>query len=538
MDELLNTALMGTAKAATSPQRQAPAMWSTELGDLTAERQLLLAVGVEAVREFAGAVSVAPTAMCDPAQTETLRVISPSVELLLLDLLNRPAADAPLLAEACDLLRDRGFVLAPALLPAALQISDKPMRAKLRPILGARGRWLAQFDANWGWAADESIDGAGAGSAITQHALEQQWNDGDASMRLAALKIARHQFSQLARRWLESAWPKEKVESRLDLLEAIADSIDAEDVPFLDSLGKDRSAQVRARASELLCRLPNTATAQQAILWAHDMLVAAAPQKSLISKLRHLAGGGASLAITAAVPAKYLDVWRALGIPETASGEIGNRAAWMIEILRRVNPRYWESRFQASPVDLVEAVRSDDFASDVLFAWTQATALFAARDWANALWTYWLSVDSTPKAGGLHLRRPGAQQMLLAAMSPQDAERAIARTIGVANPGGAGISHLVDLLQKPWSQDFGASYLKCIRAALEQTNRGPEFYEWTATLGSAALGPPAECFAEAQREWSLPEGDDYLDRHVRTMLQGFQEKSQLRARLRDLLSAE
>lgn len=65
-------------------------------------------------------------------------------------------AQHELVVEALGRMAKRGVRLSPELLPLALRQTDPELRAQLRPVLGARGKWLAEQKAEWHWAAEGS----------------------------------------------------------------------------------------------------------------------------------------------------------------------------------------------------------------------------------------------------------------------------------------------------------------------------------------------------------------------------------------------
>ena len=132
--------------------------------------------------------------------------------------------------------------LGPCIPPEALSAIDSTLQTALRSVLGQRGRWLSQFDKSWHWATTTLL----SDDTVSEHELESQWNDGPLHARLPALDHVRRTSAELARKWLREAWPHEKAETRLDLLQTIAGSLSNDDVEFLESARNDRSTFVRA----------------------------------------------------------------------------------------------------------------------------------------------------------------------------------------------------------------------------------------------------------------------------------------------------
>ena len=532
MDDLLTAALVGTAKKPFALSLTASHLrMFVELESLSSERQLLLSAGVQAICEFAAFVPATVDDALEPSPVETRRFISSRVTNIVDGLLDQ-TSDSPLLVEACQLMRQFERVLPPASLPVALQVSSKPLRAALLPVIGERGRWLARFDDNWHWAAEQAVDELPRDEA----ALEQLWNDGAVETRVAVLAHAQELSRQLAQRLLQATWPTEKAEVRLEFLNAIARTITAEEIPFLESLTKDRSAAVRARASELLCRLDDSPTAEKFIAWTDETLAPATPKKSLVSKLRQIAGG-AALTLAVTPPTEYRAEWHELGITEKPLAGMGNRAYWLIQLIRRVRPAHWEDRLSATPSQLISAVRGDDFGPQVIQAWSEAAELFAAADWAIALTDYWLGASGNEKDQTHALHRSLWLPKLLQVMPPDERESVVERLIG----GDDTLAHIgitLGALSSPWSRAFTKELLKRVRRELSRTTNNEHLMFWAATLPTAAVAIPPESFADALHDWPSIEGDDYYSRNARNEIECFLETVQIRARLRDYITTE
>jgi hypothetical protein len=460
-------------------------------------------------------------------------VVSPRAATILDDLLQRQASEKALLLEACQLLRERGQVLAPELLPTALGITDRQLQAALQPALGERGRWLSQFDDSWHWAATALAED----QLTDEKELEQLWNEGSLSVRQSVLASARRRCPDRAREWLNEAWPREKVEARLQLLESISASLTEQDIPFLEDLAKDRSVPVRARASELLCTLGSANVAGKLREWASAILNQAVPKKSLGARLRQLAGAAASPSIAVAPPNDYDSAWRELGIAEKPPAGLGKRSYWMREILRRVDPSHWSQRFQATPAELIAAVEIDEFGRDVIEAWTAAADLFHATDWTSALWSFWLDRGAQAKNNDSKVQRDQTLPRLLTMMLPEDVERLLSRALFGGHHADLPVTALIDALAAPWSADFGSAYLTNIRRALTGNDSNQRMV-WASSLATASIALPPECFRESLREWRLPEAEDYYARYAQKELDQFLETVQTRARLRELICSE
>src|SRR5262249_44489792 len=136
------------------------------------------------------------------------------------------------------------------LLPTALAEADTSVRAALAPVVGERGRWLAQLNDAWQWAARPPLPA----DQLPPDA-EAIWDEGSFADRCLVLKKLRAIDPAQARDWLAEVWAKEKAEQRAELLQIFDIALHPADEPFLEQALDDRSAAVRTDAAAHLSRL-------------------------------------------------------------------------------------------------------------------------------------------------------------------------------------------------------------------------------------------------------------------------------------------
>jgi hypothetical protein len=530
MSELLTVALVGTTKkgAASFPKPSPLGDLQKSLTGQNAERQLLLQAGVESIVDWASYTPEQQTAFPEPSPAETLSYISPEAAFLVGELLGRTVGDKALLVEACQLMDASASLLPPQLLPQALAISDRELHAAFLPVLGKRGQWLSQFDENWQWATQSKVS-----SDLPLDELEDHWREGLKETRLIALSQLRRQEPAVARQWLEETWSKEKAESRFELLDALSINLSNDDIPFLEGLEKDRSANVRSKASDLLCRLPDSSLSQQIREWVSPWVEYAPAGKSVGAKLLKLAGGKAHGTISVTPPSSYEDAWRKLGIAETPPQGMGNRAYWLHELVRRVPTSFWAQRFGCSPTELIEAAKDDAYGSELLQAWTIGTSLARDTEWGHALWKYWLEFQPTGKQPVTSVKG-NMLSSVASVMTSDQLEPLILEAIRHSSTE-LPLDAVLEQLASPWSQKFGTAILGASRKVLAQPQQSEAAVRWTAVLSRVAAALPKECLTEAVAEWLLPDSDDYFVRHVRKQIEQFQETIRTRLRLHELI---
>jgi hypothetical protein len=530
MSDILTIALVGTAKKGVVALAKQSPLGDLEKGliDQNAERRLLLQAGVESIFDWATYSPELQVTIPEPAAAEVLPYILPEAAFLVAELLGRTMGDKPLLVEACQLMDASHSLLPPQLLPQVLAISDRELRAAFLPVLGQRGKWLSQFDEGWEWATQSKVT-----SDLPFEELEARWREGLKETRLQALSQLRRQDPAIGRTWLEETWSKEKAESRFELLDALSINLGNDDITFLEGLEKDRSASVRSKASDLLCRLPNSSLSRQIREWVTTFIEYTPPSKSVGAKLFKLAGGKASGKISATPPSSYQEAWRKLGIAETSPQGMGNRAYWLYELVRRIPPSFWTQRFACSPSELIEAAKDDTYGSELLQAWTMGASSTRDSEWGHALWKYWLEFQPT----GKHPVTSVKSNMLsgvASAMSSDELEPLILEAIK-HSPAELPLDAVLEQLPSPWSQKFGEAILSASRKVLAQPQQSEAAVRWTAVLSRVATALPKECLSEAAVEWSLSDSDDYFVRHVRKQIEQFQDMIRTRLRLHELI---
>lgn len=483
--DILSIALVGTAQRdrVTIDIGTAIDRLISELSDTEPERALLLGVGAWAIYWQAGRVTVHLAGMPEPAQAEQLAVCSPAVSRLLHRLFLREHCD--MLPEALQRLQEAGFRLPYELLPLALDIQVRAVRAAVYPVLGERGLWLSRFNPAWAWVQNYL--------PVREDALPQDaeiiWQEGTLGQRCEILRRARAIDPAKARAWLEAAWRQEKAETRLELLGTLEIGLSADDEPFLERALDDRAPSVRAAAPALLSRVPTSAFAHRMLQRADGILTGT--QGKLKIKL----------------PTAFDKAWQRDGIAEKPPSSVGERAWWLIQVLTYVPLSHWEEQFQLTPAELIEAASADKSGNSLLEAWSRATEFFSADSWSGPLWDWWQQQQQKKRSAST--TTADMREELLSRMTPHEAEHKVQQMMLASSlPGNEDWDDLLGVLPVPWSEEFGRSYLNALRRYLAAFNLGDKRYHtyddpWFNSLESAAIRFPVPCLA-AFEDWTLP----------------------------------
>lgn len=481
MNDLASVALVGTARregaAQIDPHHPAEALLAGLTGN-DREDVFLLRAGVRAVCELAGfqAAEVPPLA---PAPPEVRPVAPNSLVPLLREAISGWPEDV--LVEFLGALDTAGYVLPPVLLPAILDIADPQVRKSLLPVVGQRGRWLAQLNPDWRWvlSAAETL-----GDAYRQH-LERIWEEGTIADRCEALAALRRSDPAEARRWLQESLAREKPEHRARLVAALAAGLDPADEPFLEACLDDRSEQVRQTAAGLLARLPGSALARRMKQRAENLLVA--PPR----------GGRSRFRVKCQPPQGIEAEGFRDGLPRKPPPGQGKQAAWIEAILAAVPPGWWCQKFAAAPAGLIQAIRDDPFADALLVGWTRAAIALAAEDpeswpWLGALWDFWLAaLKRSPKRQKL-AQIHGYLDGLLAAMPASLAEETLAHLVRERFlDDDVPVELLLAAVPVPWGESLALAYLEA-GEALAGARRFDTLRLAARALPPALLGRAAE----------------------------------------------
>ncbi|HKV85714.1 MAG TPA: DUF5691 domain-containing protein [Ktedonobacterales bacterium] len=476
------------------------------MGGTDLERAYLLRAGAAAVCQAAGYMPTRVDQASESVSDEPLPRCNSTVELLIESLLgdHRTA----LLIEALDLLRRSGQALSPILLPPALDTRAPELRAAISPVLGARGRWLSQFNPAWKWAAQTLADTSRALPADA----ETLWQEGAAGQRVELLGRLRAFDPNRAREWLMETWKREKADTRADLLKTFATGLSLADEPLLESTLDDRAATVRAVAVDLLARLPESAFAGRMRERAMGMLVYANGK------------------LEAKPPTQLPPDWQRDGAGQQSSTGRGERASWLTRVVSMVPCAVWSERFGQPPETLIVTASESHWRDAVLDGWTQAAARHRDAAWSLVLWRYW----SAPRGNGAESADRDALRDLLAPHVPLAELEAYAAGYFTAegNPGSASFIEALAVISTPWSAAFGNAYLAALRAfvaALDPSAR--DVAPWNETPEIAALAIPPACFETALEPLELPESGNWYVHNFRGQLGTFADTIRLRKQL-------
>jgi len=365
-------ALLGTERSAAVSY----ATGSTDLvtvlervGSTDAERALLASAAIVSAYESAGRLPSTEASSSNdvaPADSEDQPVAPAGVAHFLATMLG--GVNSQVLREWLSIAATRGWRVPAPLLPALLDVGRANyLQGIIRPVLGARGRWLATQNSDWHWASTPAV--------VDEATVRAAWDTGTPEDRALLLASVRDRDPALGRRLLESTWETEAASQRALLLATMHRNISAEDEPFLERVLDDRRQEVRRLAASLLCRLPESALVSRMTTRA---------RAALRWKPRQLVKGAEILV----EPPTELDA-AALrdGIDKKPPTGMGERAWWLSQIVAAVPPQAWVNEWNVDPETIISAALRSDWAQALTEGWAAGTVLHRDPAWIEALLT-------------------------------------------------------------------------------------------------------------------------------------------------------
>lgn len=353
--ELVATALVGTS-------RRAPKLDTTDdaLGDVLTslnthepERYLLSAAAAIALHREAGRdLQTRQFDLPEPCDLDDLPYVSARASRRLIDLVTKSNLYNKAIREWLTRVARSGKRVPEQFVPELLSfgVRTKDMRPIIVDVVGKRGRWLAQFNPQWGYAAASSD--------------EADWQQGKTEARAWLLRQMRRVNPLRGRQLLESTWAEEGTDDRAEFLRVLSDGLSLDDESFLESVLDERSERTRSAAVQLLVRLRGSGLHQR-----------------MVARVRSFVGldttEDGAYRLHLAQPGSYDDSLRRDGIkpdPPKSKQDLDPGVYWVIEMLGSVPPDEWLPE-HLTVTELVQAVANSDYPDEL----TEALALAALR---------------------------------------------------------------------------------------------------------------------------------------------------------------
>lgn len=327
------------------------------------EQALLNVAGtVDIYRQLGQRPPSAPAASHQPAPPDHKPVCSGRAAYMLNQLLFSHYRGV--LPEFLRLLAQAGQRIPDEQLPALLSHGRRTQSQQplILPVIGQRGRWLAQHNPQWFFASFDFED---------DDQLRHQWKIAPRPERQTLLHLVRHRQPEKARALLHHSWKTELPQDRLQFLRLFQTNLSMADEPFLEEVAlQDRSQLVRRKAAEFLACLPQSRLCQR-------MAARTAP---------HLQWHWLTRTLTVTLPEKLDDDLLRDGLIQTEwRSRIGQHGWRLTQMLAATPLEIWTEKFNTTADLLVMGVKKAKWQRALI----QGLALAAERQqnntWALAL---------------------------------------------------------------------------------------------------------------------------------------------------------
>lgn len=479
-DILLKTAILGLQRSDLPALRTSGALadalaaLEVPVGERWSSQQFLQTAAVLAMHRRAGRLPARrPNLTPSRAPAETLTRCSPAAARLLRRLVAEMRLD--LLVEWAALAAERGARLPEEDLPILLSLCKNHPRLNnaMLPVLGERGRWLAQQNPEWHAVVPVIDFGA--------------WQDGSSTTRREFLELLRTADPERARTLLKETWGALLPAERADLLGALRENLSGSDEDFLETALHDPDPAVCAEAARLLVGLPTSrmvqrisAAALQAARWKFGLL-----------------RGTVEINPRALDPADEANL---LPLPVEEPWQGSAKAALLAKLVSAVPTHHWQSAWNKPPAAIVQANFLPEWEDSLIAGWTEAALRHGDTAWLNAIIAYESRRADEQRLFGLFQRLPYSlqEQMLLplfSSASPSLENSSIT-------------SILLSACSAPWSTSLSEAVIRAIVRNMQL--RGTQLWHWKLLL--RRIGPrfhpdtleeAIQSLSNAQRQYVL-----------------------------------
>jgi hypothetical protein len=288
-----------------------------------------------------------------------------------------------------------------ALVPLLEQGLQKPaLRAPLATLLGPRGHWLVAQHPVWA----EKYGGAADIDAPATH-----WQLGSLVQRCLALQTMRRADPVAALAALDADWPQEPVENRIALLPCLVTGLGLHDEDFLERALDDKRKEVRTAAQQLLGSLPGSQLAERCKARLAALFTYQAPLLTLV------------------LPQDCDKAMKRDGIGNQVHHGMGEKAGWLLDLMRNVAPTHWSDTWQLTPRQVLDLLAGQEFNTALVTGLVQASArALAVRPGTGAI-DWFVTLISEGAQASISLNIPAMLLPDLGRLPQEEQERIVLR---------------------------------------------------------------------------------------------------------------
>ncbi|MGE0084096.1 MAG: DUF5691 domain-containing protein [Desulfococcaceae bacterium] len=250
-------------------------------------------------------------------------------------------------------------------LPALLRFAtETPVyRSAVRGCIGPRGRWIAQKNPDWRWAAATEKD--------MEQSETRLWEEGTLSERCEYMIRVREKEPAKSRALIQEGLKGETASNRSKLIALFQHSLSPDDEPVLESLLDDRSIEVRRALASLLSQLPSSALA---LRMQERMKDCVSMEKGLLRTTCKVEP-----------PEEINEPMKRDSILDKAVSGLGSRAAMLMWMVSFTPLGWWQERGNFSPKEILKAIRKSEWKEALFMGLANAAITQHDPSWITAL---------------------------------------------------------------------------------------------------------------------------------------------------------
>ncbi len=446
--EILSAATLGTERAnvAFAPITGQVGELIKQIDASNAERYLLRVSALITLYRKAGRVpsltKTLPPPACEP---DELPRCSPMAASRLASILSGSYRNT--LPEWLMLAEGNGARAPEELLPELLDwgAANPDHIELLLPVIGRRGLWLASLNPAW-----EMIQTAQIAISAQANQLEEIWQTGDRKSRRLLLRLVRGKSAALGRNLVASTWGEESAKDRAAFLETFEANLNMQDEPFLETALDDRSKEVRQTAASLLARLPQSGLVERITRRVQPLL-------RLESDRWPLRRSRIEISLPEECDAELSR--NGIEAKPPSIEKIGERAWWLLQMLRMVPPSIWSQTWSKSADELLEIAAEGDWRELLHESWITATIRHRQAEWAEALLRRYPTRTLL-----LEIIEPDKREAFIQAMIRSHPKEGMAMAMGYQHPWSVALTRLVlNNMRRHYLTDQGTPFYSLLR---------------------------------------------------------------------------
>jgi hypothetical protein len=365
-DTIISTAMMGTDKKQISTYEVTEALAAaatTIIGNVTndKEQRFLQLAALTLNYRKCGSLPSGKEINMQTAPAEILSYCSDAALQVLKDIISEESL--PLLNFWLEHCFDKNQIVRPGLVPELLATgaAQKRLRTLITACCGRRGEWLAGFNEAWKYSSSQT--------------KEEIWQTGTIDQRKDLVKQLRISEPAIAREWLQQTWPQEDANTKAIFLDLMTETVDDNDIIFLESLVTEKGKKVKELALQLLKLVPSSAVVRS---YQHVL-----GEALKIKEEKSLLGMISKTTIQCKLPAAIDETIYKTGIDKLSNTkELSDDDFIVLQLIESVPPSFLETHFNLRPQQIIELFNKDATGKKLIPALVNSITRFKDSRWA------------------------------------------------------------------------------------------------------------------------------------------------------------